>query len=245
LNNDNKINFLISLPASNNIFKSLIYDNLDIEVKQDINLSVISGSDLLLYRTKQISWSGDHKLFAHIYLNIKHKAEYNYDKIVEIKEMFDLATENPIKYKTDKLYNKYFVFRKSFKSSTGYKVSMKEEKNVDKYYKGWMILLSDEISDPKSAIRIYRNKNIVEEAFNTLKNTIKSKRLRVHGSLKIESKLFIDFISLIMVANIHNKMEKLNLYKKYTTTELLYEVNSIKEIIINGKKLFTLLQANN
>jgi transposase len=237
LYNEHDIPFLISMPATNNIYKSLILDNLDIELNQDYQSSVIIGNDLLFYRTVPIQWDEKNNLIAHLFLNIKDKSDDACIKMYNFKEMYDLATQYPDKFMNDRSYLKYFTFRKSFKSNTGYKVTIKKTKSDEVSYKGWTILLSNHIKNSENAIKIYRNKNVVEESFNNLKNIIKSKKLRVHGTINIESKLFIDFISLILISYIHNHMEENGLYKKYTMLELLKEINLIKEIVIKGKRI--------
>jgi transposase len=106
-------------------------------------------------------------------------------------------------------------------------------------YKNWFILLSNEVKDPKSAIKIYRNRNIVEEAFNQLKNILDQNRLSVHSSKAVDSKLFINFISMILISKIHLVMDDMDLYKSYTLFELFLKLNQIKITYINDKKFIT------
>jgi transposase len=157
--------------------------------------------------------------------------------------MLELALSDPSKYKLDKKFRKFFTFRK-LKNTKKYSVKMKN--NIVETIKksGWFLLLSDYIKEPKLAIKVYRNKNVVEEAFSRIKNYIKSKKFRVHSNEAVNSKLFINFLSLILISSLHNTMEKSGLYKKYTIIEMIHELNLFEVSLISGKKIFHPVNAN-
>jgi transposase len=151
--------------------------------------------------------------------------------------MYKLACENPDKYRYDLKFMKRLSFRKSFKSPTGYIVKIRPN-ILSKYtYNCYFLLLTNEIKDPTVALNIYRNRNAVEEAFNRLKNSLELKRMRVHSDIASQSKLFIEFLSLIIISKIHYVMERENLYKDYTMFELLKEINKQHVLEINNFRI--------
>ena len=86
---------------------------------------------------------------------------------------------------------------------------------------GWVILVSNDISDAKKAISINRDKDVVEKGFLRLKNSIDLGRLRVHGDNAAQGKLFVGFLASIIMSSINKVMSDKELYGKYTMKELL------------------------
>ena len=102
---------------------------------------------------------------------------------------------------------------------------------------GWMLLISNIISDARQALNIYRTKDIVEKCFNKLKNSLDFKRLRVHNDERMENKIFIGFICVIIISVLHQKMSSANLYKTYTMKELILELKKLKITTVSGEEI--------
>jgi transposase len=62
--------------------------------------------------------------------------------------------------------------------------------------------LSSNIKEPSEALTVYRKRDVVENAFDDLKNHLDSKRLRIHSSSAMNSRLLIQFIALIYKSQI-------------------------------------------
>ncbi|MEW5814085.1 MAG: hypothetical protein AB1798_01650, partial [Spirochaetota bacterium] len=58
---------------------------------------------------------------------------------------------------------------------------------------GTLILLSNSRIDGEGALAFYRKKDGVEKFFDSMKNGLDRKRLRIHGRKVLEGLLFIDF----------------------------------------------------
>ena len=71
---------------------------------------------------------------------------------------------------------------------------------------GYFILLSNDIKDSTEALEIYRGKDVVEKAFNNLKERLNMRRTSVSSDVNLEGKLFIQFIALIYLSYIRKKM---------------------------------------
>ena len=63
-----------------------------------------------------------------------------------------------------------------------------------------------------------------------LKNSLDMKRLRMHGSKTMDSRLFLQFLSLIQTSGIRNVLKESGLDKKYTVREILNEMESLTEV---------------
>ncbi|WP_073091151.1 transposase [Selenomonas ruminantium] len=84
---------------------------------------------------------------------------------------------------------------------------------------------------------IYRTKDVVEKSFSRLKNTLDLNRLRVHNNERMENKLFISFIALLLISELHQRMLRGGLYKTYTMHEMLLKVRKLRVARLNGKRI--------
>ena len=102
---------------------------------------------------------------------------------------------------------------------------------------GYFALMSNEIKDPVEALSIYRNKDLVEKAFENLKDRLNLRRLAVSSEQSLDGKLFVQFIALIYLSYITRKMQINNLFKDYTLQEVLDDLDMIECFEVPGQKL--------
>jgi transposase len=123
----------------------------------------------------------------------------------------------PKLYKNTSDHKQYLKYTPNTDNPEQYDISLKLDKVKALYKnKGCFFILSNEISDYKQALMIYRQNDVVEKAFLRLKNNLDLYRHRTHTDITSENKLFIAFISLILSSCIHNTMDTEGLYKLYT-----------------------------
>ena len=136
----------------------------------------------------------------------------------------------------EKYYAKYFEMKST--PVRGTKVIAKEETLTEaKRNYGYFALLSNEIKDPLEALTIYRNKDLVEKAFENLKERLNVRRLAVSSEQSLDGKLFVQFIALIFLSHITRKMQESNLFKDYTLQEVLDELDVIECYEVPGQRL--------
>jgi transposase len=99
-------------------------------------------------------------------------------------------------------YSKYLIINNS--SKKGVRVAFDNDQilKYQKKYCGFFCLLSPNIKEAIEALKIYRNRDKVEKCFDDLKNTVDSRRLRVHTSERLDARIFIQFLSLIYASKI-------------------------------------------
>jgi transposase len=78
-------------------------------------------------------------------------------------------------------------------------------------------------------------KDVVEKCFDDLKNALDSKRLRVHRADRMKSRLFIQFISLILLSQVRKVLQEKLAGKGYSVKSLLWELESLTTIHYSGK----------
>ncbi|AIL32227.1 IS1634 family transposase [Basilea psittacipulmonis] len=90
---------------------------------------------------------------------------------------------------------------------------------------GFIVLITNHPSlDAETALHVYRKKGLIEKAFDNLKNGLDFSRLRVHSGDRVEGKLFIGFIALIL------RMHMIHCLSSHELTKNIGLKRSIKEL---------------
>jgi transposase len=97
--------------------------------------------------------------------------------------------------------------------------------------------LSNEIKEAQEALEIYRNKDLVEKAFDNLKERLNLRRLAVSSEQSLDGKLFVQFIALIYLSYITRKMQENKLFKNHTLQDILDEFDIIECFEVPGQRL--------
>jgi transposase len=136
----------------------------------------------------------------------------------------------------EKHYAKYFTVKST--PVRGVKVVANEEAMAEaKRNYGYFALLSNEIKDAVEALEVYRNKDLVEKAFDNLKERLNLRRTVVSSEQSLNGKLFVQFIALIFLSSITKRMQENNLFKNYTMQEVLDELDIIECFEVPGQQL--------
>ncbi len=192
--------------------------------------------EILYVHSQLYPWGKDNRrCYLHLYYNAQQRAssvdQFN-EKLVKYKE--ELESGNLVSDHQE-AYDAFFVIKNTPKR--GIKVFYNNEV-VNQYisrYAGSQALISNGIKDPVKALRVYREKDVVEKCFDDLKNQLDMKRLRMHTSASVDGRLFIQFIALILMSKLRIEMRKSNLIKQYTVRELLQEMDTLTKVKYSGK----------
>src|SRR3990167_2345754 len=102
---------------------------------------------------------------------------------------------------------------------------------------GFLVLLSNTIKDSAYALQVYRDKDLVEKTFDDLKNSMDSKRLRVHLDESMKGRLFIQFIALIFISYISKIAHEKGVFKLFgSVAGILDELKLYNEVSISGQR---------
>ncbi|WP_442852097.1 IS1634 family transposase [Oribacterium sp. oral taxon 078] len=93
---------------------------------------------------------------------------------------------------------------------------------------GFFVLISNEVKDPVTALRLYRMRDVIEKAFRNIKERLNLRRTLTSSESSLEGKLFVEFVALIYLSYIKKKMEEAGLFSRYTMQELLDELDVIE-----------------
>jgi hypothetical protein len=232
------VRFIIPVSFTTNFAKNQVKsEKKDID---SLNNTIPCGSGSVRGVTKSRVWSGSggKKLHTHIVFNAMKAFKYKdelYTHTTRLKEIAMVDPENK-EYQAD--INKYLIIRSSAKATNGRTVNIREEV-IESELKtaGWLILVSNDVDDCRRALEIYRAKDVVEKGFLRLKNSIDLGRLRVHSQNSMQNKVFVGFLSLILLSHVHKVMAEKDLYREMTMKELLIILRKLRVQYINNSRI--------
>lgn len=227
--------FLIGTKTSLNFVK-LEIDNIKSKIRSWDNYN--QGYDIFAH-TSIIRWRYSPKennnsvkksyrrMYLHLYFNPNKAIDDERKLNIMLGKLKEELVSNKRISQNEKKYNKYFEIKSTPKK--GIKVNVKDDViNDAKSRFGYFTLISNDIKNPITALETYRNKDLVEKAFDDLKNRLSCDRLKVSSDLSLSGKLFVEFISLIHLSYIKKQMQDMDLFKTYTMSEIIDEVDMIE-----------------
>jgi hypothetical protein len=180
---------------------------------------------------------GGHTMFVHVYYNMVKEAESKSNICGYAASLAELAENNPLDKKYREEFDRYLTITRSEKTGR-YRITLKKQNIKAEYsHDGWMVLISNHCKSSKEALEIYRAKDVVEKGFFRLKNDLDLRRLRVHRDETMDGKIFIGFISLILLSYIHKGMTEKDMYKDVTMKEMIRHLEKLKVQTIMGKRI--------
>lgn len=178
----------------------------------------------------------ERRMYLHIYYSGVRALEDETSFTLKLIALKDELESGKVKTEHEKQYAKYFDVTSSPKRGVKVIVKQKEIDQAKKNY-GYFAMLSNEIKDPIKALELYRSKDLIEKAFENLKDRLSFKRTLVSSEQSLDGKLFVEFIALIVMSHIKRKMQESELFKKYTMQEMLDQIDLIECFEQKGRKL--------
>lgn len=173
------------------------------------------------------------RMYAHIYFDTIRalEDERHFTRLI-YRLNGELAAGNREK-EHEALYAKYFDVKTT--PVRGQKVTIKENAVSEaKRNFGYFALIGNEAMDAGQALRLYRNRDVVEKAFDNIKDRLDMRRANVSSDLSLDGKLFVEFIALIFISYLHKAMRDARLYTKYTMHEMLDSLELIERFDREG-----------
>ena len=175
-------------------------------------------------------------IFVHIFYNSMKALESEQQLNKKLTNVSRKLQSGKTLNDSEESYIKYFEVNKGIDGKINVQIKNDVIKETKKYY-GYFILLSNEIKDTWKALTFYRNRDIVEKAYNNFKERLNMRRMLVSSEVSLNGKLFVGFISLIILSYINKQMSKQGMYKDYTLQDMLDKLDVIECYKYEGKKL--------
>ena len=229
------IKFAIGVPFSTGKANDLVDEDRESICNAD---NAIMIGDSIYYAATHTETLKGRRVYYHVYYDEQRHTDdrkHLMQKVIGYENELQTGTMRI----TDPVAKHYFTFQKtkdgSYNIHRRVDVIENEKKNA-----GFFIILTNHYKDPQQVLEIYRNKDAVEKSFNDLKNDLDLERLRIHSDEAMEGRIFIGFISLIIMSYIREKMRTHNLYSKFTFNELIAELKKLRVIRFkSGKEIIT------
>ena len=176
----------------------------------------------------------DRRMYLHLYYNPEKQVDdaKNFNRrMLQYREEILSGHRVP---EHEKEYRKYFEIKET--PVRGISLTYNQDK-IDQAHEryGFFILLSNEVKDPVTALKLYRMRDVAEKAFWNYKDRLNLRRTLASSESSLEGKLFVEFVALIYLSYINKKMEDGHLYSRYTMHELLDELDVIECYLEPGK----------
>jgi transposase len=194
-----------------------------------------TGEDEVLYMVSHLYKWGGRRCYAHLYYNATRAAEDfdNLNKSLVVckgeLERDDLDNAHQV------LYDRFFIIKRMPKRGLSVSYNNAEIQKYRKRYAGFFCILTNVKMDSGELLEIYRRKDIVENCFDDLKNGLDMKRLKVHSSSAMDTRLFIQFLASILLSKIR-LIAKGNKELQYKSPrEIMEAMESIVRITYTGR----------
>jgi transposase len=176
------------------------------------------------------------RVYIHLYYNIDRATEdkKNFDRRLALLRNEILNGKRDPKHES--LYKKYFTIKETPVRGVSVIVNEEAVREAKRYY-GYFALMSNEKMDSITALQLYRNKDVAEKAFGDLKERLNLRRTLVSSEKSLDGKLFVEFVSLILLSYLKKQMQEKNLWKHYTMSGVLDKLDVIECFERPGKAL--------
>ena len=165
---------------------------------------------------KKLFLPSDKKQYVHVYYDERKAAE----EIIVLNKRFAMMDRHLEEKKEKKTvrkeelkeYENYYRLRYD---DNGYFLSyQRKEKEVKKLADkcGIFAIVTSEKMSAEEALDTYRNRDVVEKIFRMDKSYLGNDVFRVHDNEKLEGKMFVSFVALVIRSAIQQKLKPL--YKK-------------------------------
>jgi transposase len=203
---------------------------------------ILFGKEVLRGVSRRLDWPGmkgdpSVPVYVHSYYNLTRADERKNSLYGYVAGLAGLAKKDSTDKRYTAEFGKYLVVKKSGRTGREHVSIRHEVLRKELRHAGWMILISNHVKDTAEALRIYRAKDVIEKGFLKLKNNLDLNRSRMHSDTTMRAKVFIDFISLIILSHIHNVMPERGLYKTMTKLELIRYMEKLRVQYIKGDRI--------
>jgi hypothetical protein len=200
-----------------------------------------TGEDEVLYMISHLHQWGGRRCYAHLFYNAS-RAAGDFDKLskrlVRCKE--ELEADDPQESNRE-FYERFFTVKRTPKRGLSVKYNDAEIQKYRKRYAGFFCILTNVKTDSGELLEAYRRKDVVENCFDDLKNILDMKRLRVHSSATMDSRLFIQFIALILISRItdlpEEKPRKAMCHKDFSLFLLSKHSQTFENLILDLQRI--------
>ncbi len=231
---DRRYHFIIGVPSHLKWVRGVI-DRCQDALSSPRGYRQLDDESLFMH-TELFQWpENQRRCYLHVFYN-PHRAADDQDllirKLLMCKEELETGKRVPA-HEQD--YEQFFLLKET--PARGLRVDYNDEaiKAYRNKYAGFFTILSTRKMDALEALAIYRNKDVVEKSFDDLKNQLDLKRLRMHSSGRMNARIFVQFIALVLLSQVQKTLREQRLSDRFSPRLMLGELESLTRIHYAGK----------
>jgi transposase len=230
----NRMHFTVAIPFTCDFAKEQVAAVRN-TINDHTNFLPMKGQNMFCH-SKMTKWAGK-RVYVHVYYNAQVAAEEYNNFLTDLHTCKEELEQGCPQEEHQQYYDLFFFVKQTPKR--GRKVTYNQQA-IDAYKEntaGFLVLLSNTVKDAAYALQTYRDKDLVEKTFDDLKNSIDSKRLRVHLDESMKERLFIQFIALIFISYISKNAHDKDIFKLFgSVSGILDELKLYNEVSISGQR---------
>jgi hypothetical protein len=190
------------------------------------------SEDETIFAVRHIYYWQNHKRRVYLYIFYQPKKEFEmYEDF--LKNLILLKKQIKVNDIDKKLFDN--LSRYLFINEKNIKFNNDKIQKYRKNYCGFFCMLSTKKFDSLDVLAIYRQRNIVQNSFDNLKNELDSKRLCINTSKAIDSRIFLQFLALILATKIRT-IKNSNFKLKYLILiDLFDELDILAKITLKHR----------
>jgi transposase len=194
-----------------------------------------TSEDEVLYMVSHLhKWNG-RRCYAHLYYNATRAAE-DFDKLSrKLVACKGELERDEVESVNKGLYDRFFIVKRTPKRGLSVSYNDAEIQNYRKRYAGFFCILTNVKIDSGDLLDVYRRKDVIEHCFDDLKNGLDMKRLRVHTSGAMDTRLFIQFLASILLSKIRGVAKCHKELQFKSPREIMEAMESVYKITCSGR----------
>jgi len=99
---------------------------------------------------------------------------------------------------------------------------------------GFFCILTNTPMTSAEVLAVYRKRDMLEKGFDDLKNHIDMRRMRTHTTATTDGKLFLAFVALIAVSEVHARLGAVMRERSWSKDAVIAELEKIKVVTASG-----------
>ena len=223
----NNIEYLINVKLNIAYIKDAVINSIK-DLKNPLNFLRDHNGNIIGTRiTIKNPEISDKLNYLYIYKNLDTAHNKEVIFLNKINQLYKELTSGKTKTSHTSAYNKFFI-----KKNSKYFINDDAIEKTKMMF-GIFALVGSSKQDVGVALNIYRQKDYVNKGFCNLKGSLDMHRLIEDTNETLNGKVFITYISFIIISYIYNVMNHNMLFEKYTLNELF---DTLKRVIAKVDK---------
>lgn len=230
---DNQYRFSIPVPSNVGWQKEMIAQHRKALIHPD---NLIEETGNIMYGKTVYKTTNYGRTWYHIYFDPARKDKVIASFMQKIRKAKEELKDEKLIESHSGWYDRYFII----KGTPAHRKVLYNDKAIQQFIdndSSYWVLVSTSAKTASEAILQYRERNGVEIYFDDQKNLLDLKRLKNHNQQTVKGKIFITFVSLIILAQLRKMVGAVEAKKRryWSEHDMLRKVETYATVHFEGK----------